>query len=223
MNTAMQEVWDLGWKLQGVLEGWAGPKMLESYEIERRPIAARNLKFSTGNFNAWRDVPETSAICDETVEGARQRTEMGERLRASTRVEWESLGLQIGHRYENSPICVADGSAPTPDEYSRYIPTSRPGSRAPHAWLPDGRSMLDLFGEGFVLLDFGNGDGADKLAAAFGAKGVPFRVERIADADISRLYERPLVLVRPDGHVAWRGDRVGDATTIVDVARGVAA
>ena len=167
MNTGMQEVWDLGWKLQGALEGWAGPKLLPSYEIERKPVAARNLSFSTSNFNAWRDVPDTSRILDDTPAGEALRSTVGERLRESTRVEWESLGLQIGHRYEGSPICIDDGSPATPDDFSIYVPTARPGSRAPHAWLKDGRSTLDLFGEGFTLLSFADGAGGRRIGRGF--------------------------------------------------------
>ena len=222
MNTGMQEVLDLGWKLQAALEGWAGPQLLDSYGIERRPIAARNLAFSTRNFHAWRDVPDPAAVCEDTEEGARVREITGRRLAESTRVEWESLGLQIGHRYDDSPICVPDGSPATPDDYSIYVPTSRPGSRAPHAWLADGRSTLDLFGHGFVLLDFGGGSDVAPLQAACARQGVPLRVERIDDPAIARLYERALVLVRPDGHVAWRGDSFVEPDRIVDTVRGAA-
>ncbi|HSV84231.1 MAG TPA: FAD-dependent monooxygenase, partial [Ramlibacter sp.] len=118
MNTGMQDVFDLGWKLEGALRGWAGPGLLDSYGLERKPVGARNIGFSTQNFNAWRDVPDTRAVCEATEEGARVRAKVGRQLRESTRVEWESLGLQIGHRYEGSPICVADGTPPTPDDYS---------------------------------------------------------------------------------------------------------
>ncbi len=220
MNTGMQEVLDLGWKLEAALRGWAGPSLLASYETERKPIAARNLAFSTRNFAAWRDVPDPRAVCDDTQEGARVRAATGKRLADATRVEWESLGLQIGHRYEGSPICVADSTPPTPDDDSIYLPTSRPGSRAPHAWLADGRSTLDLFGRGFTLLVFGVDDDASPMAAAFARKGVALVVERIADPKIATLYERRLVLVRPDGHVAWRGDAVREPERIVDTVRG---
>jgi hypothetical protein len=130
------------------------------------------------------------------------------------------MGLQIGHRYNNSPICVDDGTVPTPDDFSIYVPTSRPGSRAPHAWLADGRSILDLFGSGFVLLAFDDSVSTDPLVRAFAARQVPCHVERIRDEKIAALYEVALVLVRPDGHVAWRGDKVDNATQIVETVRG---
>lgn len=225
MNTGIQEVLDLGWKLQGTLAGWGGPRLLESYEIERRPVARRNTSFSTQNFAAWQDTPDPSAVCDDTAEGERTRAALGKRLRDSTRVEWESMGLQIGHRYEDSPICVADGTPATPDDFRVYVPTARPGSRAPHAWLQDGRSTLDLFGSGFVLMNFGSDTAADveAIAGAFENKRIPLEVVDLDDADVRALYGRKLVLVRPDGHVAWRGDHAGDANRTVDVIRGVEA
>ncbi len=223
MNTGMQEVFDLGWKLDAVLKGWAGPELLASYEAERRPIAARNLRFSTSNYNAWRDVPDTRAIADDTDEGRSLRESVGGRLRESTRVEWESLGLQIGHRYDGSPICIPDGTPPVPDDFRIYVPTARSGSRAPHAWLADGRSILDLFGTKFVLLTFSEKPETEKLAGAFARRGIPFAVERIKDDSIAALYEMPLVLVRPDGHVAWRGTTVDDPELIADVVRGAGA
>ena len=221
MNTGMQEVLDLGWKLQGALQGWGGQHLLSSYGAERRPIAARNIAFSTQNFKAWKETVEPSAVLDQTPEGMRVRATIGKLLRDATRVEWESVGLQIGHRYEASPICVPDGTQATSDEYDHYVPTTRPGSRAPHAWLPDGRSTLDLFGDGFVLLCFDelNTDVED-LSKAFSAHQVPLMVVRIDDLDIAALYERTRVLVRPDGHVAWRGDLVVDPASIVEIVRG---
>lgn len=224
MNTGIQEVLDLGWKLQGVLAGWADPSLLESYGAERQPVAARNISFSTQNFKAWKDTPDPAAVCDETDEGARVRAALGRRLRESTRVEWESMGLQIGHRYEDSPICIPDGSPPTPDDFRVYVPTTRPGSRAPHCWLEEGRSMLDLFGTGFTLLVFpgAHTHSAEMLGGAFRERGMPLRVVEIHNDEAAKLYERPLVLVRPDGHVAWRGTQVENAGHIADVVRGAA-
>jgi hypothetical protein len=103
-----------------------------------------------------------------------------------------------------------------------YRPTTRPGARAPHAVMPDGRSTLDLYGRGFALLRLGDGaPSTDALAAAFGRRTVPLAVVTLADPRIAALYERRLVLVRPDGHVAWRGDVLpDDPLAVVDRVRG---
>ncbi|MBO9333166.1 FAD-dependent monooxygenase [Achromobacter denitrificans] len=225
MNTGMQEVIDLGWKLQGLIEGWGGPGLLDSYEIERRPVAQRNIAFSTQNFRAWKDAPDASKVCDDTPEGASVRAAIGARMRESTRVEWESLGLQIGYRYDDSPIVVPDGSAAPPDDFSVYVQTARPGARAPHAWLDDGRSTLDLFGRAFVILRFADADDAQaaRLCDALRERGAPVEMHALHDPAIARLYDAPIVLVRPDGHVAWRGAAIGDAVAIVDIVTGAKA
>ena len=100
--------------------------------------------------------------------------------------------------------------------------SARPGARAPHVALADGRSMLDLYGREFVLVRFGGGSlqGASIVGAA-GNRGVPIRAVTIEDPAAAALYERKLVLVRPDGHVAWRGDaEPADALAMIDRVRG---
>src|SRR5262249_30269694 len=107
---------------------------------------------------------------------------------------------------------------------------ARPGARAPHAWLSDGRSILDLFGDGFVLLCFGgllsSGDAREDAAPLIRAaerRGVPLRMVAIDDPEIAVLYGAAFVLVRPDAHVAWRGDELADPEAIVDRVRGAPA
>lgn len=221
VNTGFGDVFDLGWKLAGTLKGWGGEALLDSYEFDRRPIAVRNGSFSTHNFKTWNSPIDTSSVYEPGEENDRLRAEIGAALKENTRSDWQSWGIQLGYRYEGSPICIPDGTEPTPDEYTTYIPTARPGHRAPHAWLPDGRSTLDLFGHDFVLLDFAADNAAsERFMQAAKARGVPLRVETIDVQSIAILYEQPLVLVRPDGHVAWRGRPPVDASTIVDIISG---
>lgn len=126
------------------------------------------------------------------------------------------------YSYEQSPICVDDGTPPIEPRVDHYLASTRPGTRAPHAWLADGRSTLDLYGDGYVLVRLGERppDAAALLEAAK-ARRVPLREVAIGDPAIAALYERNLVLVRPDGHVAWRGDACpADAIAIIDHVRG---
>jgi len=111
-----------------------------------------------------------------------------------------------------------------PESISDYMPSTYPGVRAPHAWLSQDRSTLDLFGDGFTLLAFGqDAETPVRLQAAFASRGVPLRVEAIGDPAVRALYECDFVLVRPDGHVAWRGDGApADPLSIVDRLRGAA-
>jgi hypothetical protein len=158
----------------------------------------------------------------DTPAGAEARRKMGDEL---VRVQTRRVitdGLALGYQYSPSPIVCSDGTASSPSSTLEYHPTTVPGSRAPHAWLPDGRSTLDLFADGFTLLRLGAP--APQPAAmerAFADLGVPLSTISIADPAIAALYERPLVLVRPDGHVAWRGDQEpDDPRAIVDRIRG---
>jgi len=147
---------------------------------------------------------------------------MGDAIIASQASVYFTDGTALGNVYEPSPVAWPDGTPPPQHSISEYRPTTRPGARAPHAWLSDGRSTLDLFGRGFVLLRLGDGAGdSSALESAFARRGVPLTVIALANPNIATLYERKFVLVRPDGHVAWRSDTMpDDALTIVDRVRG---
>jgi hypothetical protein len=154
--------------------------------------------------------------------GDAARAEYGAHYTEVMKREWFTLGITLGYRYEGSPIVVPDGTPPTPDEVSPYIPTARPGHRAPHVWLADGRSTLDLFGHGFTVVRLGtHPPEADGIVAAAKAAGVPLSVCDVPDEAVLVSYERRLVLVRPDGHVAWRADGPPhDAAGLIDIVRG---
>jgi hypothetical protein len=139
------------------------------------------------------------------------------------RHEWFTVGVHLGYRYDASPICWPDGSSGAPHEVARYVQESRAGARAPHVWLRDGRSTLDLFGGGFVLLRFAAGADAEPIAAALRARGVPVEVVDLsAEPAAVDAYAVPLVLVRPDGHVAWRGTAMREPERLADCVRGSA-
>lgn len=222
MNTGIADAVDLGWKIEAMLAGWGGAGLLASYQADRQPAAWRAVNAAAKNFaNVTPDLDYTGVL-DETSEGGKKRREIGDAFDRSTRGEWETLGVVLGYRYDASPVVVPDGSPPTPDDPRDYVQTSRPGHRAPHAWLADGRSTLDLFGRGFVLLRFGaDAPSPEPFAAAAKQRKLPFAAVDIADPAIGRLYERKLVLVRPDGHTVWRGDAVpADPLAIIDTVRG---
>jgi 2-polyprenyl-6-methoxyphenol hydroxylase-like FAD-dependent oxidoreductase len=235
MNTGLGDALDLAWKLWGTLAGWGGPQLLESYEVERRPVAKRNTQEATSNLLRFRRLKPGPAIAAAGEAGARDRAAFKQMLfDADILRHHDTDGIALGYRYEDSPIICPDGSAPPADTVQEYVPVARPGHRAPHAWLDGGpppsagvrlaggRSTLDLFGNGFALLAFGEIETAP-LQVAAQDRGVPLCLTRIDDAEIARLYGAKLVLVRPDGHLAWRGDTVPrDSTALVDRLRGAA-
>ncbi|TCW78801.1 hypothetical protein C5O80_31425 [Burkholderia sp. SRS-46] len=205
-NTGIGDAVDLGWKLAAVLQGWGGDALLDSYEAERRPIAVRNVNEGANN-RVFDALIEQDPLLDElSPEGQARRARVENQIHALRLREFQTQGIQLGYRYRQSPICVSDDALEPPDDHMSYHPSTWPGSRAPHAWLSEGRSTLDLFGDGFVLVRFDDAPASTAFAAAAKSLGVPFTETRISSTAIRDLYERNYVLVRPDGHVAWRGN-----------------
>ena len=222
LNTGLGDAVDLGWKLEGALAGWGGAGLLPSYEIERRPVGKRNVGHADLSHANDRNQKPDPAIAEDSPQGARARRAMGEAIVQAQTRKFVTDGIALGYRYEPSPICWPDGSPAPPDSVSEYHPTTRPGSRAPHAWLGDDHSIIDMFGRGFTLLRFGEtAPDTQSMAQGFARRRVPLSVTTILDPAIGQLYERRLVLVRPDGHVAWRSDDLpADPLALADRVRG---
>jgi 2-polyprenyl-6-methoxyphenol hydroxylase-like FAD-dependent oxidoreductase len=221
MNTGIGDAVDLGWKLAAAVQGWDGPDLLASYDAERRPIGLRNVGMTAEFYLAHENFDQgLAAIDDDTEAGRALRARLGRDLVRDVGAMFRTIGMQIGYRYEDSPIIVPDGSPAVPDHPENFVASARPGARAPHVPLKDGSSMLDLYGREFTLVRFDGVDG-EPLAAAAAKRNVPLRTVAIDDPGAAALYERKLVLVRPDGHVAWRGDRPpADPLALIDRVRG---
>jgi 2-polyprenyl-6-methoxyphenol hydroxylase-like FAD-dependent oxidoreductase len=224
MNTGIGDVHNLSWKLAAVLRGEAGEGLLDSYEAERKPVAVRNTSRAAFNYQADLALTAGPVLDDPGAAGEAARASVAAQVAATREREWRSLGVQLGYRYENSPAVVPDGTPEPPDNPSRYQPACRAGHRAPHLELPGGRSVLDLFGRGFVLLQATPAAPASAWAAAFRARGAPLELADISAARPGSRYPAELVLVRPDGFVAWAGaaadTRVGE---VADTVLGLAA
>ncbi len=225
MNTGVGDGVDLGWKLAATIQGWGGPRLLDSYEPERRPIGMHNVT-EAGEMRSGFDtqILFSPLLEEDSDEGKKLRAKAREAILRTRAKEFQhdSAGIELGYRYDHSPICIPDGPPPPPDDHATYTPTTWPGARAPHVWLRDGRSMLDLFGRNFVLLVLSSKTiDTSALTAAAKKVNLPLEVVALDEPKVCEAYERPLVLVRPDGHVAWRGDSVpANASEVIDKVRG---
>ena len=225
MNTGVGDAVDLGWKLAAMLQGWGGPKLIDSYTLERKPIAMINVN-EAAEMRASFDnqTPFSPRIEEDSEEGKllREKARVAILRTRAKEFQHDSAGIELGYRYENSPICVSDGTSPPALDHGLYVPSTWPGARAPHVWLKDGRSTLDLFGRGFTLLVLSSIPTDTTGFTTAGTKiGLPLAVVSLNESKIREIYERRLVLVRPDGHVAWRGDSAPDnPAAIIDHVRG---
>jgi 2-polyprenyl-6-methoxyphenol hydroxylase-like FAD-dependent oxidoreductase len=205
MNTGIDDVVNLAWKLAAIVQGWGGPALLSSYQVERKPIAKRNtaaarqLAMNVGEMR----VPD--CLEAPNAEGAEARSKLGSFL-SGFGEEFASIGVQLGVRYDDSPIIAHDGAAPPPDDPVRYAPSGVPGGRAPHVLLPGGKALFDMFGRGFSLLCLNERADTSGLENAAKRARVPLTLIRLESDDARELYGRDMVLVRPDQHVAWRGN-----------------
>ncbi len=193
MNLGVQDAANLAWKLAAVLQGRAGPGLLATYEEERRPAALWNIEEDRRNVSTVRDDKKWRRW---KVELPRRRTKDG---------------LLLGYRYRSRAVLPDEGPRPPDPNYTQYVPSARPGDRAPHCWLDDHHtSTLDLHRDGFALV------GPDPIwaqhtAAAAATLDLPVAAlapttEATARAHLAGIYNlsRGAVLVRPDGHVGWR-------------------
>ena len=205
-NTAVEDAVNLGWKLAAVIKGQAPATLLDSYEQERKPLAERNtgharrLADSIGLFDA---VPE---LDDDSPTGEQARQIASEYLNAHVRREFNIPGITFGGRYDGSPLIVPDGTTPPVDAANSYTPSACPGGRPPHAWLADGRSLYDSFHFEWTLLVLGPKPPTVSAFETYAReRGISLAVVRHAAEELLALYEAPLVLIRPDHIIAWRG------------------
>lgn len=220
-NTAVDDAVNLGWKLAAVVKGNAPSFLLDTYELERRPVAVRNTGFarafaeSIGNY-----VPKPDIEADSDL-GSDLRREAGSYLEAHGRSEFNIPGVTFGARYDHSPIILAEGEEQAPDLPEVYVPNAAPGGRAPHVWLNAQTSLFDRFGFEWTLLRLraSSSPGTEFVTAARMA-GMDLTVVDIDEDQLRAIYREPLALIRPDQVIAWRGDGDGDAVHIIETVLG---
>jgi 2-polyprenyl-6-methoxyphenol hydroxylase-like FAD-dependent oxidoreductase len=221
-NTGIGDAVNIGWKLEAVLRGWGGERLLASYEAERRPIAERTIREAVANMSVLAPELGNANLDAPGLVGEQARRAAAQVIRATKDREFHSLGLVLGYQYDASPVIVDDGTPPLP-EGQAYTPTARPGARLPHLWLPNGVSLYDRLGSGLSLLRLRDDADVVPFIESAAACGVPLTVIELRGQAHEKLYEAPLLLVRPDQHVAWRGASVDRAmaVTLLERIRGV--
>ena len=221
-----------GWKLAAVLRGQAAPELLESYEAERRPVALRNTRFALGFADSVGLYAPSPAIEDDSAAGELARKRAGAYLAEHARNEFTIPGFTLGARYDGSPVICDESSLMPPDAPSVYAPSAKPGGRAPHFWLEDGRSLFDAFGFEWTVLSLGTETtGAELAMQEAERRGLPVKHLDLTDNAVAAdLYQASYALIRPDQVVAWRGseltaemasrllDRVTGASAALEVA-----
>ena len=222
MNTGVSDAIDIAWKIQAMLEGWGGKYLIDSYFKERHAIGIRNTKEAADCFDQLYSVMQYGDILDEdSNEAITLREELSSNLKEQDKLI-ASSGTLLGYRYNNSPIIIPDGTDETLDSPRKYIPTARPGHRAPHIWLEEGVSIYDKFDKNFTLLLFNKDKNeADIFLQQAKKVNFPVKVLHIGDEDAFKLYNAQLVLVRPDLMIAWRSNNYpNDIASIIDTVRG---
>ena len=205
-NTAVEDAVNLGWKLSHVIKGQAPPTLLDSYELERRPLALRNTTYARQFADSVGLYPVSDDLELETAEAQEERARASVHFNAHVRLEFNIPGVTFGGRYDQSPIIIKDGSKAPPDEANNYEPSACPGGRPPHVWLENGQSLYDTFGPEWTLL-CNQSDEIDFSAWRAGAKskGIELECLHLPLKEVQDLYVQPLCLIRPDQIVGWRG------------------
>lgn len=224
MNAGIADAADLAWQLAAVLNGWAPASLLAAYQAERQPITEQASRI----------------IANLSIEVMKQRRSItpelespgpaGDALRARVGREAYALdieqqccaGLNFGYYYDRSPIIAYDGEAPPAYTMGTFTSSTVPGCRAPHVWLAGGRSLYDALGPDYTLVRTDVKANVAGLLAAAAERRFPLALLDAPEA--KEAYRHKLLLVRPDQHVAWRGDAEPPfPLALIDRLRGASA
>ncbi|MDX8051456.1 FAD-dependent monooxygenase [Lentzea sp. BCCO 10_0798] len=171
-NVGIEDAHNLAWKIAAVLNGESRPSLLDTYDAERRPVATlcHQQIFARNDGHNRDGEPDDAPLYDNNA-------------------------MHFGVLYRSDAVLGAGPELPPaqlPEQWN-----GQPGTRAPHAWIEPGRSTVDLFGRGWVLV-------ADHPQWEEAAVGLAVRYERVERLDVFGLSAKGASLVRPDGYVAWR-------------------
>ena len=195
-NTGVGDAVNLGWKLAAVLQGWAPPELLDTYESERRPIAADTIRIAGENAKTLATELASDRLMGSPEDFAAARPAAAETVQRMKHIEFHCLGLVLGYGYGRH---AADQTTDGTD----FRPVAAPGNRLPHHWRAPGDSLYDHLGRGLTVL--GAEGATTSIRDAAEARGVPLTVVGRDVVDPMARFGAEVVLVRPDQHVAWLG------------------
>jgi 2-polyprenyl-6-methoxyphenol hydroxylase-like FAD-dependent oxidoreductase len=227
MNAGIADASNLAWLLGAVFEGWGAPAILDAYAAERQPITEQVSRLAMDMalkiLGMRRAVPPD--IEAPGPEGDAVRAGVGREAYDLNVQQYCCGGLNFGYFYARSPIVAYDGAAQPHYNMAEFTVSTVQGCRAPHVMLADGRPLWDALGPGYTLLRRDRAADTEPLLAAARDRRIPLAVVDLEGAaDAARLYDRRLVLVRADQHVAWRGDELpAGVSGLIDLLRGAAA
>jgi 2-polyprenyl-6-methoxyphenol hydroxylase-like FAD-dependent oxidoreductase len=225
MSAGIADAANLAWKLAGVLHGWATPEILDAYEAERQPITEQASRIiSDIGYQRMMQRNELSPEIERLdAVGEAARAAVGQVAYALDLEQQCCAGLNFGYFYDRSPIIAYDGEQAPSYTMGTFTSSTAPGCRAPHVWLEGRRSLYDWMGPDYTLLRLDPTAHVGGIVAAAAQRGLPLTVLDVGSPDASQLYRHRLLLVRPDQHVAWRGNaEPADALGLVDLVRGAA-
>jgi 2-polyprenyl-6-methoxyphenol hydroxylase-like FAD-dependent oxidoreductase len=219
LNTGIEDAFNLGWKLAGVMRGWADTAILDTYESERKPIAGRNTGYALTLARRNGECPVDNEIEAATASGDASRAFAQQHLGKFARWEFDTPGIQLGFSYRGSSGIIDDGSTEPLDAPTNYTPNAVAGHRLPHVWLSDGTSLYDWLGPEFTLIDLGSDGRTAKWTATAGARKFPLQILTVKSEELKELAQADLLFVRPDQIIAWRGDDA-DPNWVLDAVSG---
>lgn len=223
MNSGIADAAALSWVLAARHHGWGGDRLLDAYDAERRPTAWWHLAASQRHMGIRIQISELYAAAGDLLEdgpqGDARRADLAHKIGQLGNAENESWGVEYGYRYDQSPVIVQEPNAPEIDPIN-YLPTTWPGSRLPHIFLEGGEAIHDRLGLFFTLVVLDDTD-TSALEQAAADLSVPVEILRLEQPGLRSIYERNLILVRPDQHVAWRDDALpGDCKALLELVTG---
>ena len=216
MNSGLEDALAVSWRLSAILKGYGGPHLIPSYEAEQRPTMITRLERC--NHHVCEHGPRYQWFAEQGPEILMAEDEKGNQLRKQIKDQLDNSGseildrgIELDSRYK-SAVIYQDGMEEPEWAFKKYVPSTFPGSRAPHVFLKDGKtSILDTYGLEFSLIEFTYRSGAvtsQEFVDVAKEMGMHLKSVVLKDEEHAhRIWGSNLVLVRADGHVAWRGQQ----------------